>query len=227
MVAALVGFGVDGGWHSATVTPSGVDATLKGDSDSTGSWETPNGRVDGAAGPYLMAGWYTAAGNPASAVHEPATGKLRATTPCESTGTPYNLRAPKRADQHETPPGLSPNGDYLVKGGSVFDLKTGQGHSVGEGKGAKKITLISVDDDGTAYGLTGREGTEGIMPVSVSAKTGTAKPLPVATTMPDAVAKGVGVCITYPSQYMRLIVLSARNWYRIKRRVGQLAARPP
>ncbi|WJY38465.1 hypothetical protein QT196_14865 [Streptomyces sp. P9-2B-2] len=205
------GFGVDGGWHSATVTPPGVDAVRKGESASTGPWETPNGRINSATGNYLIAGWYTTSDNPISAVHDLATGKLRATAPCGNIGTPYDLRTPKRPDRYETPAGLSPNGDYLVKGGSVFDLKTGKGHCVGEGKDAKEITLVSVGDDGTAYGLTEREGTEGNMPVSVSAKTGAAKPLPVATTTPDAVAKGAGVFITYASQYIRLIVLNARN----------------
>ncbi|MER6613867.1 hypothetical protein [Streptomyces xantholiticus] len=205
------GFGIDGGWHSTQVTPPGADAVLKGEFASTGPWETPNGRIHSATGNHLIAGWYTTSDKPVSAVHDLATGKLRATAPCANIGTPYDLRTPKQPDQYETPAGLSPNGDYLVKGGSVFDLKTGKGHCVGEGKDAKKITLISVGDDGTAYGLTDQSGTEGNMPVSVSAKTGAAKPLPVATTTPDAVAKGAGVFITYASHYTRLIVLNVRN----------------
>ncbi|MGW3202958.1 hypothetical protein [Streptomyces sp. NPDC001135] len=205
------GFGADGGWYSATVTPPGVDSVLKGESAGTGAWETPNGRIDSATGDYLIAGWYTTSDKPISAVHDLATGRLRATAPCETIGTPYDLRAPKWPDPYDTPPGLSPNRDYLVEDGGVFDLKTGKGHCVGEGKDAKKVTLVSVGDDGTAYGLTEQEGTDGNMPVSVSAETGVAKPLPVATTTPDAVAKGAGVFITYAGQYIRLIVLNARN----------------
>ncbi|MCX4821487.1 hypothetical protein OG883_16595 [Streptomyces sp. NBC_01142] len=209
--SASGGFGIDGGWHSTTVIPPGASAVLKGESASTGPWETPNGRINSATGNHLIAGWYTTADSPMSAVHDLATGKLRATASCEIHGTPYDLRAPEQADPYETPASLSPNGQYLVKDRSVFNLKTGKGHCIGGGEDAKRITLISVGDDGTAYGLTERSGPEGNMPVSVSAETGAAEPLPVATTTPDAVAKGAGVFITYGSQYIRLIVLNARN----------------
>ncbi|WP_028815189.1 hypothetical protein [Streptomyces flavidovirens] len=162
--SASGGFGVDGGWHSTEVTPPGVDAVLKGEAARTGPWETPNGRINSAAGNHLIAGWYTTSGDPISAVHDLATGKPQATASCESVGTPYDLRIPERADQYDTPPAVSPNGDYLIKDGSVFDLKKGKGHCVGEGKDAKEITLISVGDDGTAYGLTDRTALRGTCP---------------------------------------------------------------
>ncbi|MGW1927191.1 hypothetical protein ACWCQ0_51750, partial [Streptomyces massasporeus] len=105
---------------------------------------------------------------------------------------------------------LSPDGRFLVDGGNVFDLRTGKGTCADQGQDAKKITLRTVGDDGTAYGTAGEEPP--LTPVSVSATTGAAAPLPEATALPAAMASGAGLFVTYAgTDTMRLIALRLKK----------------
>lgn len=203
------GFGVDGGWHSTTVAPSGADAVLKENSIVNGIVTKPNGRIVGAAGSHLIASWNTGSGL-ISAVHDLGSGKVQATATCDTVPTSYEVHAPKDTDRADTPPALSPNGGYLVKGGTAFDLTTGRGYCADSGENAKEIVLTCVGDDGLGYGLAEGDSTPRV-PVTVSARTGAAEPLPEATEIPDALASGAGVFVTYAGQdTARLIVLNQR-----------------
>ncbi|MEU7387388.1 hypothetical protein [Streptomyces tanashiensis] len=203
------GFGADGGWQSTRVAPPGVEAVLKQESVGSGMTETPNGRIVGAAGTYVIANWLTA-GDGLSAVHDLSTGAVRATAPCRTTDTEYAIRVQGPRSSAGVKPALSPNDRFLVKGGNVFDLRTGKGTCADDGQDAKKITLKVVGDDGTAYGLAGEEPP--LTPVSVSAATGAATPLPETTVLPDAMAAGAGLFATYAgTDTMRLIVLGLKH----------------
>ena len=202
------GFGVDGGWDSSKATPPGVEPTLEYDSVVNAKEQVPNGHLVGAAGDFLIAGWGKGRED-VSSVHESATGKVRATAPCGTPDTDYLAVVPKVTDRNQVPPAVSPSGRYLVKGGNVFDLETGKGVCADAGEDAKEITLASVGDDGTAYGIAGEDAPR--TPVSVSAATGAAKPLSEKTVTPDAMAKGAGVFVTHAGQdTVHLIVLTLR-----------------
>ncbi|MFD4321203.1 hypothetical protein [Streptomyces sp. NPDC058548] len=201
------GFGADGGWQSTRVAPPGVEAVLKEKSVVSGTQETPNGRIVGAAGGYVIANWLTE-GDDVSAVHDLSTGAVRATAPCRTADTEYAIRIPKAGAGAR--PALSPDDRFLVTGGNVFDLRTGKGTCADKGQDAKKITLRTVGGDGTAYGTAGEEPP--LTPVSVSATTGAATPLPEATALPDAMATGAGLFVTYAgTDTMRLIALRLKK----------------
>ncbi|MFI2641695.1 hypothetical protein [Streptomyces sp. NPDC018610] len=203
------GFGADGGWRSTKVAPPGVEAVRKEENVGFGTEETPNGRIVGAAGNHVIANWLKGSDD-VSAVHDLATGAVQATAPCRTMKTEYGADVPSPKNLAEVRPALSPDGRYLVKGGSVFDLKTGKGTCTDSGEGAKKITLAAVGDDGTAYGLAGEDTPR--TPVSVSVTTGAAKPLPEATITPNAITEGAGVFVTYAgTDSMHLIVLDLKN----------------
>ncbi|MFJ9679806.1 hypothetical protein ACIRP2_17300 [Streptomyces sp. NPDC101194] len=150
------GFGADGGWQSTKAAPPGVEAVRKEENVGFGMEETPNGRIVGAAGNYVMANWIKGSDD-ISAVHDIGTGAVKATAPCRTRETEYDVDVPGPQNLAEVQPALSPNGRYLVKGGNVFDLGTGRGSCADSGEGAKKITLAAVGDDGTAYGQAGED----------------------------------------------------------------------
>ncbi|MCF3135628.1 hypothetical protein [Streptomyces olivochromogenes] len=203
------GFGADGGWQSTKAAPPGVEAVRREENVGFGMEETPNGRIVGAAGNYVIANWIKGAGG-ISAVHDIATGAVKATAPCRTEQTEYDADVPSPKNLAEVQPALSPNGRYLVKGGNVFDLETGRGTCTDSGEGAKKITLEAVGDDGTAYGEAGEDMPR--TPVSISVTTGAAKPLPEATSTPNAITKGAGVFVTYAgTDSMHLIVLDLKS----------------
>jgi hypothetical protein len=204
------GFGIDGGWHSTAVAPSGVETTLVEDSIVNGKVTKPNGRIVGAVGSHLIAGWNTTSGM-LSAVHDLGSGKVQATAACDTAPTSYEVHAPKNTSREDTPAALSPNGGYLVEGGTAFDLTKGRGHCADSGENAKKIVLTCVDDDGIGYGLAEGDSTPRI-PVTGSAKTGAVEPLPEATLIPDVVTTGAGVFATHAGQdAVHLIVLNRRD----------------
>ncbi|MET9543569.1 hypothetical protein ABZY16_39815 [Streptomyces sp. NPDC006553] len=203
------GFGADGGWQSTRVAPAGVEAVLKKESVGSGRTETPNGRIVGAAGGYVIANWLTAADD-VSAVHDMSTGAVRATAPCRTADTEYAIRIPDPRSGAGVHPALSPDDRFMVSGGTVFDLRTGKGTCADKGQDAEKVTLRAVGDDGTAYGTAGEEPP--LTPVSVSAVTGVATPLPEATALPTAMASGAGLFVTYAgTDTMRLIALRLKK----------------
>ncbi|WP_328307115.1 hypothetical protein OG432_02135 [Streptomyces sp. NBC_00442] len=211
------GFGAERGWQSTKVAPAGADPLLRYDSVVNGVRTEPNGRIVGAAGNHLIANWTpkgagagTGASDGLSAIHDMATGAVQATAACAAAGTEYDADVPNPKSLAEVQPAVSPDGHYLVKGGSVYDLRTGKGSCPDAGDDAKKITLRTVGDDGTAYGLAG--DSKAMTPVAVSAKTGSAEPLPEMTSVPDALTKGAGVFVTYAgTDTMRLVVLDLRG----------------
>ncbi|MFI1656985.1 hypothetical protein ACH4ZU_19070 [Streptomyces sp. NPDC020472] len=212
------GFGVDGGWDSAQAIPPGVEAVVAFEPVSNSVERVPNGHVVGAVGDLLIAGWgkgkkessAVTVSEEISAVHDLATGRVRATAPCETASTSYAAGVPQVTEREDVPAAVSPDGRYLVKGGNVFDLRTGRGTCTDKGEGAKEITLSSVGDDGIAYGLAGEEAPR--TPVSVSAATGAAEPLSEKTITPTAMAKGAGVFLTHAGQdTVRMIVLGLRH----------------
>ncbi|WP_052865369.1 hypothetical protein [Streptomyces niger] len=207
------GFGVDGGWQSEKATPPGAARTLKYDPVIDVVKDEPNGRIVGGVGDHLIANWAkkeVPTSDDISAVHDLATGAVQATAPCDTEDTEYDADVPSPKNPADVQPAVSPNGRYLVKGGNIFDLKTGKGACTDKGEDAKKITLASVGDDGIAYGLAGEDTPR--TPVAVSAATGAAEPLPEATTTPNALTKGAGVFATYAgTDTMRLIVLATKN----------------
>ncbi|MFB6984823.1 hypothetical protein [Streptomyces sp. NPDC056304] len=203
------GFGADGGWQSTEVAPPGVEAVRREENVGFGMEETPNGRIVGAVGNYVIANWIKGSDD-ISAVHDLATGAVRATAPCRTEETEYDVDVPSPGNLAEVPPALSPDGRYLIKGGNVFDLRTGKGRCADSGEGAKEIGLAAVGDDGIAYGLAGEDAPR--TPVSVSVATGAAKPLPEATGTPNSITGGAGVFVTYAgTDSMRLIVLGPKN----------------
>lgn len=157
------GFGIDGGWYSRDVRPSGVPATHD---------FAQNGTVEGGTGGELVARWHPVAkgsdGDPVWAVHDAATGKVRATVSC-GTAIPDEDAGAR----------LSPDGRYLVFDTVAFDLATGKGRCFAETPTHHAVRFVSVAADGTAYGTT-PDGT----PVLVSLPTGSAVPQPHGLQLP-------------------------------------------
>ena len=174
------GFGVDDRWYSRDVRPSGVPATHDG---------AQNGKVEGSAAGDLVAQWSPHAdgpdGDPVWAVHDAATGKVRAAVAC-ATSTPGQDAGAR----------LSPDGHYLVFDTMAFDLTTGKGRCFAESGARQAVHFVSVGDDGTAYGTTGRQQADGGTPVVVSLTTGFAVPLTKGLELPVAVYGDRGVFAT-------------------------------
>ncbi|WP_344630901.1 hypothetical protein [Streptomyces glaucosporus] len=98
------------------------------------------------------------------AVHDLKTGKLEVSTPC-------------RVDEPEAPV-LSPDSRYAVAGPLDFDLERKKAYCFAETEERKGIRLLSVGDDGTAYGLTGGDRTTDLAYVTVPLDTGETEALP-------------------------------------------------
>ncbi|MFF8600225.1 hypothetical protein ACF06M_30560 [Streptomyces sp. NPDC015238] len=203
------GFGAEGGWQSTRVAPAGVEAVRTEDKVGGGTSKVLNGRIVGAAGGQLLAEWVTDGDN-VSAVHDLATGAVRATAPCPPQETDYGIGIPDPRNRAEVPPAVSPGERFLVKAGTVFDLRTGKGTCTDGGADARKITLATVGDDGVAYGTAGEEPP--LTPVSVSVTTGAVTALPETTVTPDAMTGRAGVFVTYAgTDTVRLIVLPLKG----------------
>lgn len=152
------GFGMPGRWFSDTVRPNGVQP-------KAGILEEWNGRAYGVAAGRLLASWDNGGKSGASrpptwSVHDVRTGALLARMECAYSET-YDI-----LDQSPDHPALaSPSGRYLAAGPVAFDLERKQGICL-EGDGNRKtITLSSIRDDGTAYGLVANDETPGSEPV--------------------------------------------------------------
>lgn len=89
----------------------------------------------------------------------------------------------------------------------MFDLKSGKATCADESDNTKDIKLVSVGDDGLAYGWADGESDEDpVTPVAVTMQG--SKPLPVGTRIPDAVVDGVGVfALDSSHDTARLVVL--------------------
>ncbi|MET7778084.1 hypothetical protein ABZU94_29135 [Streptomyces mirabilis] len=191
------GFRVGDAWTSTSVAPSGMHV----------------GIPLAVTGQYLVAAWHTSdtqTDPPALtdtdktilAVHDLATGKIKARVSCTSADA---LTLQPGAAQSSTR--LSPNGDFLVSGQAGFDLATGRGHCFTSTASTKGIDLTAVADDGTAYGIvhvvddTEATSLYGRLPIAqdgtdtperdsarVSVRSGTAKALAAASEVPLYVA---------------------------------------
>ncbi|MGW1680756.1 hypothetical protein [Saccharopolyspora sp. NPDC002376] len=197
------GFGIPGGWRSDQVAPPGVPAML-GDLHKDDGWLTRpktdyNGEISGAVEGHLLAQWTIPGTNDiVTSVHDPETGRVEATAQCYvSTRWGVDFIIPKSVTSGLIP-ALSPNGQYLAADGALFDLKSGKGFCSDTGDRAKEISLVSVGDDGTAYGwAAGDDDDAPKIPVSVTMQGSTA--LPPGTQIPTAVLGDTGVFVSDPS----------------------------
>ncbi|MEV6104078.1 hypothetical protein AB0M28_05080 [Streptomyces sp. NPDC051940] len=156
------GFGIPGGWESSRFAPPGAD---------TEGFEKYKARAQTSVSGHLVASWTAELGadevSPGTvwSVHAAATGEVEASVRCEEGPT------------DDSPAALSPDGRYLTAGPLAFDLEKGTGHCFAESDDQRGVTLLSVGDDGTAYGLVETDdGTAGAT-VAVPLGTGRAEPL--------------------------------------------------
>ncbi|GAA3489763.1 hypothetical protein [Streptomyces cremeus] len=185
LVSGSTEFWVRGGWYSAEVAPrdtapaSGVPTSL-----------TASGRVLAKWQKKERDGWER------WAVHDAATGKVLATADCRRPAI-----EPGAHPQAVT----SPSGDYLVAGNLAFDLRqpapkgARTGHCLQEREGVKPVTLVSVTDDGTAYGTTGASAAGGT-PVQLPLATATPAALPDTTLLPLAEVANIALFRTTDRQ---------------------------
>ncbi|MER5387884.1 hypothetical protein [Saccharopolyspora sp. NPDC002686] len=209
------GFGIPGGWRSDQVAPPGVPATLGDPSEETWFSTAPetdyNGDISGAVEGHLLAKWTNPDTNDViTAVHDAETGRVEATAPCDVSAVwGVDFQVPESVTSDLTP-ALSPNGQYLVAEGALFDLKSGKGFCSDSDEKAKEINLISVGDDGTAYGWAeGDDDDSPKTPVSVTAQGSTA--LPPETRIPAAVLGDTGVFASDPGQDAAGLVVISKN----------------
>ncbi|MEE1937996.1 hypothetical protein V1L54_00940 [Streptomyces sp. TRM 70361] len=178
------GFGIPGGWHSKDHAPPGFHP----DHDR---WYR-DGVVQTVAGDHVVSWWAwidAESGRPLDeevwAVHDLASGKLEMSVPCDALEGPENLSSPGS---------LSANGRYAVVGPLAFDFERGKAHCLDGRDGRPGARLLSVGDDGTAYGFTGEDGGgEEPVPVTVPLDTGRPRELPRDTTIPFLLLPGAGV----------------------------------
>lgn len=153
------GFGMPGRWFSDTVRPDGVQP-------KAGILKEWNGRAYGVAAGRLLASWdnggtYGASRPTTWSVHDVRTGALLARMECT-----YSETADIVDQSPDYPTFTSPSGRYLAAGPVAFDLERKQGICL-EGDGNRKtITLSSIRDDGTAYGVVENDETPSSEPVT-------------------------------------------------------------
>ncbi|MEU5949744.1 hypothetical protein ABZ793_29915 [Micromonospora sp. NPDC047465] len=173
------GFGVPGVWQASDALPPGADLQF------VSKYE--NGRVFAVVGEHVFSLWNAEkglrkqGGISVAAVHDLKSGKLKASVVCDPQGGLGGL---------SYDPVLSPNGRYAVGGTLAFDLETGKGHCLWEVGDQESVHLVSVDDDGTAYGH--RRGGDATVPVTVAVGTGKIEELPQDTQIPFLSLPGIG-----------------------------------
>ncbi|MFI1768908.1 hypothetical protein ACH41H_43700 [Streptomyces sp. NPDC020800] len=154
------GFGVPGVWNSSRVVPPGAETHDYAQYKSTAHF---------AVSGHLIASWSAADnGNDIWAVHNAETGRVEASTKCSATDL----------SEWDTPSALSMNGRYLLAGPLAFDLTSGKGYCFASSGTSRQIQMLSVDDDGQAYGIAQGEDTAAGASVSVPMSTGHPAPLP-------------------------------------------------
>ncbi|MEU9758641.1 hypothetical protein AB0D98_02270 [Streptomyces sp. NPDC047987] len=162
------GFGVGGVWVSRDAVPPGTNSAAPGDrvwqilgGHVIASWNPPNG----------VAGWGATA---VMAVHDLKSGKLKTSLRCDTEAGPaYGLFKPV----------LSPNGRYAVAGTLAVDFERDQAHCLDD-QAAAPVQLLSVGDDGIAYGYQKADSPSGHVPVAVPLDTGKARALPKDAEVP-------------------------------------------
>lgn len=168
-------FGVAGRWTSNQFVPQG--ATKNG-------YGRYSAEILAAGKGRVIAAWE--AYDPAAsvldaeriwAVHDAATGAVQASVRCDE-------QVWRSLDDKDRVVSVSPGGRYLTAGYLAFDLEQGTGHCLFDKEGQQPVETVSVDDQGTVYGLAGWEVDSDRALASVSMATGKAKALPAGTDLP-------------------------------------------
>jgi hypothetical protein len=182
LVSGAREFWVQGGWFSRNVAPKGTDRS--------------SGIPTSVAPGWVLAKWQLAKGQKRAtthdlwAVHDAETGKPVATVECHKVAI-----KPGQYPQAV----MSPSRTYLVAGNLAFDLETKKGFCLEATDGSKPLTLVSVTDEGIAYGATpGRNAADVLAgrgrPAQVEVTSGVPEALPANVRLPATeAAAGVGV----------------------------------
>lgn len=158
------GFGIPQGWFSDTVRPAGAERRV-------GVIESWNGRVYGVGDGLVVAYWDTpppegevyGSDTPMWAVHDVATGEIRASMTCDAESPDLDLAS------REYPVVTSPDGRFAAAGPVAFDLKEKRGICLASDGDRKTVALGSIRNDGTAYGAVVADAGADGPPVVVQA----------------------------------------------------------
>lgn len=182
LVSGSKEFWVQDGWFSRDVAPKGTDRRSG----------IPTSVIRGL----LLAKWQLAKGAKRAAthdlwtVHDLETGKALASVECS-----------KPAIKPGQYPQLvaAPSAGSVVAGPLAFDLVTHRGFCFEGTDGTKPLTLVSVNDEGIAYGAASARNAGDVLagggaPVAVAVRSGSTGALPSNVRVPGAVtADGVGL----------------------------------
>ncbi len=193
------GFGVPGHWFSEELAPKGKT----------------NGKLLAATDESLFASWETKGWGGSSktvfTVHDPETGAIEARVTCSEDA--YSDGKDMWGNESRMPPAsVSPNGRYLVAGSVAFDLKEKRGICLMGDGNRKRLILLSVGDNGIAYGGTAPEDADGehSTPVAVPLASGSPKVLPQGTQIPLMMGPGVGGFFTNENKELSLAIVRER-----------------
>jgi len=179
-------FGVPGRWFNEDHAPKGMksgELLSAEDSHLLASWEADDDDWFGSGSSKRV-----------FAVHNSETGAVEASTTCSEDGYSGDKNI---WEEGSTPPlSLSPNGRYLVAGSLAFDLKKKRGICLTGDGNRKTLLLVSVRDDGTAYGATESDDDEQATGVAVSLASGRTKALPDGTRVPIDTGEKAGAFMT-------------------------------
>ncbi|MFD3936681.1 hypothetical protein ACFWSF_17510 [Streptomyces sp. NPDC058611] len=180
------GFQVSGVWSNLTAVPPGASAA---------DWTGNDGEFLSTRGGNVLSRWRapkTGRGItfPVAAVHDTATGKLKASMACEWTS--------RRARPGTTEPlaaVISPNGRFIADGGLAFDLQRLHGTCLGATADRKGVLVTSLTDAGIAYGRVSDQD-DAVVEIDLSKDAGAPKLLPTGTVAPTWALDNVGVFVT-------------------------------
>lgn len=180
-------FGVGDAWLSRDAIPPGTREYLP----------ERDGQVWQILGDHVVSSWSPSKGaagwgaTPVMAVHDLKSGKLKTSTVCNTGAGPENV---------PFQPALSPNGRYAVAGALALDFEQDKAHclvehddqSGGMSDDDTGVRLVSVGDDGIAYGYRNDDAGSANVPVAVPLDTGKIQALPEATGIPFVSLPEVG-----------------------------------
>ncbi|MEU6092777.1 hypothetical protein ABZ865_39690 [Streptomyces sp. NPDC047085] len=193
------GFGLAGHWFSDSVRPRGTERT--------GDLAPFNGLAYGVIHGQVLAGWQTpdeengTAADPVWSVHDLRTGRLQASMTC-GYGLNNEINAGNYGSNREYSVVASPDGRYLAAGPVAFDLQSKKGVCLAKSGSRKGLAIVSIRDDGTAYGAVQQDSTaDGTEPVTVqvdlNAGPDAARALGSGTTVPFVTSvKGAGLFLS-------------------------------
>ncbi|MFI9019163.1 hypothetical protein ACIGZI_34570 [Streptomyces griseus] len=171
------GFGVPDVWNNSRFVPPGADAE---------GVEKDRARAVTAQPGHVVASWTAGdGGDGVWAVHAAESGEVEAEARCEE------------GPSDDSPSSLSPDGRYLTAGPLAFDLKEGKGFCFAETAQRRGVTLLSVGDDGVAYGLAkadpsvGGDASPAESPDAGAFTAGRAVTIPLSTGKAKALPEGV------------------------------------